>query len=250
MKKDREQRPPNLVTAIRALEQVAEASGIAISRMTSGWDGATPGDGITPPPASLRRPVTPTPVATSLPSSVGSAQTLAPEEPQPRSKKPLLLGVGLLVVAAVVAVVVFAMPRGGGHEATRGAGEGSSLASHTPPPPPPADAAVAPPPVDAASVAPTPTDVIVTVRGVPDGTEVSLAGKVIGAAPGPVQLERATTAMVLTFKSEGYFPLSKTVTPDHDQDLDVQLKKRPRAVREDTRDHKDDIIDVFGKKKP
>ena len=39
-----------------------------------------------------------------------------------------------------------------------------------------------------------PKTVIVTVAGVPEGTEVSIAGMPIGAAPGPVQLPRGDVA--------------------------------------------------------
>ena len=89
---------------------------------------------------------------------------------------------------------------------------------------------------------------IITVAGVPEGTEVLVGDKVVGVAPGPVQLDRSTTPVVLTFRVDGYLPASKSVVPDADKPLDVTLKKK--AVRGGgKRPGRDDIIDVFGGKK-
>jgi hypothetical protein len=113
--------------------------------------------------------------------------------------------------------------------------------------------AIAPVPTDAAiTPAPRrpppsePQTVIVTVTGVPDGTEVIAGGMTAGAAPGPVQLPRDQAAMVLTFKLDGYLPTSRTVTPDRDQALTVTLKKKPTGVP-GKRTSRDDLIDIFGK---
>ena len=90
--------------------------------------------------------------------------------------------------------------------------------------------------------------VIVTITGVPDGTEVLVAGSPIGVAPGPVQLPYSVEPLVLTFRADGYVPASKPITPDADSALTVGLKKKPAAGRPKQRS-KDDIIDVdFGKK--
>jgi hypothetical protein len=85
--------------------------------------------------------------------------------------------------------------------------------------------------------------VIVTVAGVPEGTEVLVGGMTAGAAPGPVQLPRDDRAMVLTFKRDGYLPASRSIGPDHDQPLGLVLKKRP--ARPKGKPTKEDIIDVF-----
>ena len=90
---------------------------------------------------------------------------------------------------------------------------------------------------------------IVTVGGVPEGTEVSIAGTPIGAAPGPVQVPRGDSAVVLTFRADGYLPTSKSVVPDGDKALDVTLKKKRAGGTGGTKPNRDDIIDVFGKKK-
>jgi eukaryotic-like serine/threonine-protein kinase len=243
MKKNRDERPPNLVTAVRSLEQAAEASGIAIPRQTSGWDAATP-QGSTPFPPRNVTPAPPkSPSSASLPGgAVAALATTMPSgvditpAPVPRSRAPLVAA--LAVAAAVVAIVL-----------TRGSSERPlpppSLASNSAPPPTPIDAA----PKQAAVVPQTPTTTIITVTGVPDGTDVSIAGSSIGVAPGPVQLPHGADPVVLTFKADGFVSASKTVTPDRDQPLEIALKKKPRAQTIKP-NNKDDIIDVFGGKKP
>ncbi|MEO8702527.1 MAG: serine/threonine-protein kinase, partial [Kofleriaceae bacterium] len=98
---------------------------------------------------------------------------------------------------------------------------------------------------------PRPTEaqtVIISVEGVPDGTEVIVGGMTAGAAPGPVQLPRDTAQMVLTFKLDGYLPTSRTIVPDRDQSLVLALKKKPGGVAR-PRSTKDDIIDLFPQNK-
>jgi eukaryotic-like serine/threonine-protein kinase len=246
MKKDRDQRPPNLATAMRAFEQAAEASGIAIPRMSAAWDSPTP------PPNDRSRIPTPTPMTPKSPTAPGNASGLAntmpsgarieiPVEPPARSKLPLVVG-ALAVVAVAAIVVMFALPRGG-------------ATAQAPAQPPAGSAAVTTPPAlvpDAAVAKPVPpvAPAIVTVDGVPEGTEVSIAGTPIGVAPGPVQVPHADSPVVLTFKADGFVSLSKTVTPDRDQRLEIQLKKKPHpSGNAGTKPNKDDIIDVFGGKK-
>jgi hypothetical protein len=161
---------------------------------------------------------------------------IPPDRPA-RSKLPL--AIGALAVVAVAVIVIFALPRGGSTPAPAPVPPAGSAAVTTPPPVPP-DAAVAVKPVSPA---------IITVEGVPDGTEVSIAGTAIGVAPGPVQVPHADSAVVLTFKADGYLSMSKTLTPDRDQRVELQLKKKPRATSSGTKPSKDDIIDVFGGKK-
>ena len=86
--------------------------------------------------------------------------------------------------------------------------------------------------------------VIVTITGVPDGTEVLSGRDVVGTAPGPVQLSRGDSPLVLTFRADNYIPISKTIVPDGDKPLEVTLKKRVRAGG--AKSTRNDIIDVFG----
>jgi serine/threonine-protein kinase len=160
----------------------------------------------------------------------------------PKSRAPLFAGIGATLAVAGLALF-FAF----------GAREESKPAT-----PPPADQpAVQPtaPPSPAPAPAPAPEakpelpkTVIVTVTGVPDGTEVLIGSDVIGAAPGPVQLARSESPIVLTFRAEGYMPASTTVIPDGAKLVELSLKKKPRRSGT-SKPTRDDIIDVFGSKK-
>jgi hypothetical protein len=80
---------------------------------------------------------------------------------------------------------------------------------------------------------------------VPAHSTVVVAGKMIGTAPGPVQLPQSTSALVLVVQADGYVPLSTIVIPDRDQPLALTLKKKPRPTRTG-KPGREDIIDVFG----
>ncbi len=103
--------------------------------------------------------------------------------------------------------------------------------------------------VTAVDASTAPARVIVKVTKAPEGTEVLISGSVVGSAPGPVQLPRGDEPVVLTFRAEGFNTLSKTVTPNKDQDLAVDLKRkrvnRPTNPGSGTDD--EDVIHVFGK---
>jgi len=125
-----------------------------------------------------------------------------------------------------------------------------SPASETPPAAPPATPT--PPAAPGAAAGDVPAQVMVTVSGVPEGTEVLVAGKVVGTAPGEVQLARGDGKVVLTFRAEGYVAQSRTVVPSKDQQLTLALKKKPAAAATRTQPQEpgaDDIIPVFGKDK-
>jgi tRNA A-37 threonylcarbamoyl transferase component Bud32 len=108
-----------------------------------------------------------------------------------------------------------------------------------------AGASATPMTLDAAPV--RPAHVIITIAGVPEGTEVSGLG-VSGVAPGPVQMPYGTDTLVLTFKADGFVPASATVVPDKNQPLTVKLKKKPRTQR-DSQDP-ERLDDPFRKSNP
>ncbi len=126
--------------------------------------------------------------------------------------------------------------------------------------PKPAVAAVVPPTPDvpavgvasvdagASAVEPVPELVTIRVLDVPPGTEVLLAGDVIGVAPAPVQLRRGDKPVTLLFRADRYQSQSKPVVPDQDQDLKVGLKKKRVAPRPDDPPNTDALADPFGKK--
>jgi serine/threonine-protein kinase len=259
MQKDAADRPPNLREAVAALETAAEQAGIAAS--VPSWDlqtgplgqlggspagfagrgGAAPGIGSRPPNvASARTSGLPAKLPSSPPRtpSIQNQVTLpVVAATERRSRIGMLAIVGGVLVAASVAVVVLVV--------THTPSDGAKPLPKTEPTAP----LVVPAPIDSKQKPLEAQTVIITIEGVPDGTEVIAGGMTAGAAPGPVQLPRDTAPMVLTFKVDGYLPASRTVTPDRDQPLTVTLKKKP-STQPTKRPNKDDIIDAFEKKKP
>jgi serine/threonine-protein kinase len=245
--KDPTERPADLRTAVHALEQAATDAGMDIGPAVT-WDVQSTPNGkayqTQPPP---RRTNVATPVPATTTGGGAASTTISPAASAKRSKAALA---GVIAGAVIVIGAVLFVFAGGAKKAA-------------PRPEPPTPASTAPQVVHAPAPAPTPGPtgsgqatapvtppapkaVIVTVAGVPDGTEVLVGGNVIGAAPGPVQIDRATSAVVLTFRADGYLPASVSVVPDSDKPLDVTLKKKKSGGRKPNRD---DIIDVFGGKK-
>jgi hypothetical protein len=158
--------------------------------------------------------------------------------PAKRSRAPLIGGIAAAVVV-IAGIGVFAL--GGSKHEKKPAPPVETAPVATPVAPMPTPT---PPPAPP----PEPTSAIITVAGVPEGTEVLVGDKVVGVAPGPVQLDRSTATVVLTFRADGYLPASKSIVPDADKPLDVTLKKRATRGR-GKKPGRDDIIDVFGGKK-
>ncbi|MDB4956869.1 MAG: serine/threonine protein kinase, partial [Myxococcales bacterium] len=230
MQKDPADRPSDLKSAVRALEEAADQAGIATMPPTSAWDAQTG--------PALKQFQT-------RPPNVGSAQTVASasadslDSGSPKSRTKLFMGIGGVAAVAIGIAVMLAMR--GDHDRSAPAKEARPTSAPapapTPAPIPAASSTPAPPP--------SPAAVIVTIAGsVPEGTDVRVGAQTIGVAPGPVQLPRGDTPVVLTFKAEGYLPVSKSVVPDKDQPLAVVMRKKPHAGGAKTT--KDDIIDVFG----
>jgi serine/threonine-protein kinase len=220
-------RPADLRTAVHALEQAAIDGGLDIGPVPA-WDvHSTQGKAYqTQPPR--RTNVVATPIAT--------APTMAP--PAKKSRAPLIGGIAAAVVV-IAGIGVFAL--GGSKHEKKPAPPVETAPVATPVAPMPTPT---PPPAPP----PEPTSAIITVAGVPEGTEVLVGDKVVGVAPGPVQLDRTTATVVLTFRADGYLPASKSIVPDADKPLDVTLKKK--ATRGGgKKPGRDDIIDVFGGKK-
>jgi serine/threonine-protein kinase len=146
----------------------------------------------------------------------------------PRSKRSRWLVPAFgAIVAAGAAVVIVMMTRGGGGETQQVVADKPAITVAPPPPPPPPQPetrTVAPPP-------PRSPHVTITVTGAPEGTEVSIGGRVVGSAPGPVQLDRSTEKMVLVFRADNYQSTSKEIVPDADKPLDVPMKRRAAVVR-------------------
>jgi len=113
----------------------------------------------------------------------------------------------------------------------------------------PVDAQVTAEVVDAA--APTPTTVIVTIEGVPKGTQVMRNGERIGLAP-KVELAYGTKEVPLVLQAPGYDPEQLVVTPDDDKSVSVKLTKTKTTHSQQTHEQapdRDALDDPFKKKK-
>ncbi len=224
MAKDPARRPPNLVTAVNALEHGDRDVALRATE-PSGGQSAVYSAATRARSAQLGSAPTPTPGA--MTPGLGQAATAIGDELRvaPPRRTGLWIGVGLAAVAAgVVAFVV----------ARRGQGEGGAAAT------PPlaavvADAAIGPALADATVAVATvavdaapalPTTVKLTITGTPSGTEVYGPRGPLGVAPGEIQLERGVET-VLTFKADGYATTTRTVTVSGDEPpLEVVLGKR------------------------
>jgi hypothetical protein len=88
-------------------------------------------------------------------------------------------------------------------------------------------------PIDVALVvdAAVRTTVTITIDGVPAGTEVRVAGTLLGVAP-RIDLPRGTAEVQLVFARAGFQARSISVTPDRDQHLTVRLQPVARRPGE------------------
>jgi tRNA A-37 threonylcarbamoyl transferase component Bud32 len=224
LKKNPAERPPNLLTAVRALEEAAVAAGVAVpaEASASGMHGSS----------SARFPSTPTPSPAAVTPVRTPANKLQTADtmpagpvtvPEPRGGGGKKVLVGLLALAVVGA---------GGFVAYSQLG----AKSETSPPPPASRAAAEPvrpetPPVAVPAagtepVAPPAVDrfVELAITGTPEGTEVLGPTGPIGAAPGTVQLPRGDDTLLLTFRAPGHKPATREVIPREDGVLEVPLE--------------------------
>jgi serine/threonine protein kinase len=231
--KDPADRPPNLKTAVAAFETAARDAGVVLAGEEEPSLIET-----RPPYTSLARNTQPAVLAKSNPPWAKRAVSLEKTMLAPaRSKLPIaVLSIAVLAAAAVALIVI----------APWSTTTTEPVADPAPAPTP--APVVLEPPVKPAPP-PEAQTVIIDVSDVPEGTEVLIGGMTVGAAPGPVQLPKDASPLVMVFKADGYKIESRTVTPDKDQVISVVLKKKPGAqpVKRPT---KDDIIDDPFKKRP
>ena len=229
MHKQPECRPPNLMTAVHALEEVA---------------------GSAPRTAERTAPIIIPSAITSRPTT--GAVTSPPEaRPGRSSRTPLVIG-ALVAIAAIVVVVVVSTRRG-----TTPAGEpGSPDAKLVQPDAALPDAAQVV--LDAAAVAPDTARpmVTITIKGAPDGTEVRSGGQLVGTTP-KLQLPRGDAEVLLVIAPDGYVPSTVALTPTTDLEKVVKLKprggrppQRGSAGSGSTSEPTDEIIDFPNKKAP
>ena len=215
MQKDPEQRPRTVIAAVVALQ-----------------DDKTPTPMLTP---SMRSALS------AKGHAVAAPTTNLPTAPS--GSKAWLWILFALLVAGGGAAAYFIM-----HTTDNPGPPRESVVKNVTPPPAVPDAPVVAASADAAEAQPA----LVTVRvtDAPDGTQVMLAGAVIGVTPTPVQIKRGGDPVTLVFQADGFYPLSKQVTPDKDQDLEVKLKKRRVAAPiKPPGENGDALADPFKKKK-
>ncbi|MEO8178408.1 MAG: serine/threonine-protein kinase [Deltaproteobacteria bacterium] len=71
-----------------------------------------------------------------------------------------------------------------------------------------------------------PGSVQLLVRGAPAGARVSIGGKSLGNAPGPINVPFGESPVELRVTAAGHAPRTLSITPQRDQSIDVKLDKR------------------------
>ena len=193
MRKEPGDRPPDLITAVRALEDIATGAGLSFAA-----------------DAGRRTPssVTPVPSRPSAPRMLGSATPTPAPAPRSRATLAILAVIGAAIAGAIVTIAL-----------TR---------DDDPPPPPPPAAPVAAPPVAMPDAAPAASTLVtIEITGAPAGTEVYGPAGPLGPAPGPIQLVRGPDDVQLTLKADGYETATTRVKPDRDRTIEVALTAKP-----------------------
>ncbi len=234
MRKDPSQRPPNLVTAVKALEDAATAAGFklppaatpsAVYTNTTVQQGAknksnaslvsAPTEmGILP---TIVSPTTLDPVNTPAPS----IPTIAPA-PSGKTRSPMLLIGGFLAAGAIAAAAFVLLGKGNADSPdTKSTDKGNQ-----------SSAVAAPVLSDAGTKTTTTTQpadaqpalsrfVTIEILNVPPQTKVLSAFGPVGIAPGKLQLERGDEALNLTFEAAGYQAKSLIVAVNAHGSFDV-----------------------------
>lgn len=159
----------------------------------------------------------------------------------PRSRA--ITWIGTFAGAAAIGGLVFwalsSLGRRTGHGVEHSALRVSSAKQPAPAPAPAPAPPVSAPPArkvePAASPVPGdaghPNSVRISVAGPPKGTKVYAHGAPVGVAPGKIWLPRGSGKVPLTFNADGYQATTQSVTPDHDRQVKVHLKRAPKPRR-------------------
>jgi serine/threonine-protein kinase len=232
LKKDPGERPPNLVTAVRALEDAAASAGIPVPA------GPAPSGVYAASTSTLTRQHTPsvvTPMPTTDPglADIGSAATMHSSEMEPvpvpggggKGKLIALALVGAIAVGAAAFFIVSSTKKKDSAETAKKTEEPPDKETPAPPPtPPPTKPVVTKDP-------PKPALVTIKIDGPPESTQVRDARGLLGVAPGEVQLPRGSGKIILTFQRDGYEPTTFKVVPDKNQTIKVELTKKKKKRR-------------------
>ncbi len=215
MRKEPEDRPPDLMTAVRALEEAA-----GLQRPTTSVSSQTPS-------VLARIPSTPSKLAATTPSmaAIASAATMAPAAVAPvrRSHATLVAAIGVVVVGG--AIGAFVMSRSSKQSATPDAAGRVMIVPDAGVPDAAPSAIAVPDATTAAVVDAAAANVTITLDGAPRTAEVRIGGQLFGTAP-RVLIPRGSGELVLVLSSDGYLPLSIPIVPDHDQHVAGRLRAR------------------------
>lgn len=224
MEKKPPERPPNLQTAVAALEEAAVAAGYELIKTGSTSDPVMYSSG--PVATSATQPSNPEEVSVLRePGATHQSLPLA-QEGSPR-RRSAALPLAVMAVVALVAVVFALPPRGAPKE------QGDTVE--------PAAAKQAPEPKDEPPVAevedveqvaeveapPEKKDVVtIEVLGTPEGAQVIGPGDmVLGVIPATIELPRSAKDVGLRVVMEGYETAEKSIAPLADGSLEVELEK-------------------------
>jgi serine/threonine-protein kinase len=219
LQKSADKRPPNLVTALQALERAARDAGLEVPDA--------------PPPSGVfSRSTTPVPdgLALAITKAVDSSSPTEPDlrgaqidisaqhptevRPAPATIWPwIAVAVGVVVVAGSV---YWLGTNGGAGQPTADDDRAYQAAPRTSPQQDPGRAEQQPRLVN------------ITIKGAPDGTSVyGPAGKPFGQAPGVIQVERGNQTLQLHLRADGFESKAYAVVPSADLVLEVALIEQP-----------------------
>ncbi|MGE0550328.1 MAG: protein kinase [Kofleriaceae bacterium] len=221
MRKDPNDRPPNLAAALRALEEAAGIEVVAQPAVRRSKRAASE------PSMSSRR--TPPHGAAALAATVRADGVSAPPVAARSKRSPRWLA---LAVAAAGIAIAIPLAMSSDDEPVASPSPVAAMPAVTPPP--------APRPVAQAAIAPEPSRLVtVTITGVPEGTEVFGPSGPLGFAPGAIKLPRSSDDMQLVLRAAGHRDRATKLVPDADRTLEITLDKlataaakpKPRAKR-------------------
>jgi len=245
LKKDPAERPPNLVTAVRALEDAAVSAGIPVPA------GPAPSGVYAASTSALARQRTPS-VVTPMPNTAddkGTAATAMPgdlnttgaelEELAAARKQNKGLMLALALVGAIaVGVLVFFVVKGSKSSGNDGSAKNTAVNDSAVPPKPEPKPDPEP---DTTKPAEKPTQVVkkveIKVLDAPRGAEVYLDGLLIGQSPGPLKLTKNDNTIKLTFKMRGYQTRTYELAPKMNGVIKVPMRKIYRRRSHAKRPH-------------
>ncbi|MGE3547535.1 MAG: serine/threonine-protein kinase, partial [Kofleriaceae bacterium] len=208
MRKDPNERPPNLAAAMRALEDAAGIEVVAQPAVRRSKRAASE-----PSMASRRTP--PNGAAALAPTVMADTPETAPLAG--RSKRaPMWIALGVAVVGIAIAAPLVMSSDDKPVEPLPVVAAPPVVS----PPPPPAPAA--------ASIAtPEPARLVtLTITGVPANTEVFGPNGPLGFAPGGIKVPFSSENIQLVLRADGHHDRAVMLVPDQDRKLEVSLSQR------------------------